>query len=67
MPCDHKNNSVIDSRTSEDGYQRRRRRCESCGFRWTTYEVKSDELKAMRLDVEKLNRASSAVGELLKR
>lgn len=33
---------VTDSRKSGEGVVRRRRRCATCGHRWTTYEVPSD-------------------------
>ena len=37
--CGNENTRVIDSRTSEDGLSiRRRRLCENCGKRFTTYE-----------------------------
>jgi len=37
--CRHEDTAVIDTRTSEDGDSlRRRRECESCGKRFTTYE-----------------------------
>ena len=37
--CGHENTRVIDSRPAEDGNSiRRRRSCDSCGKRFTTYE-----------------------------
>ena len=37
--CENINTKVIDSRLTERGYTiRRRRECESCEFRFTTYE-----------------------------
>ncbi|RRG09871.1 MAG: transcriptional repressor NrdR [Lactobacillus sp.] len=37
--CHHNNSRVIDSRPTEDGRCiRRRRECENCGFRFTTFE-----------------------------
>ncbi len=37
--CKAKDSAVIDSRASEDGYSiRRRRSCQSCGKRFTTFE-----------------------------
>lgn len=37
--CEHENSKVIDSRHTEDGHAiRRRRECEGCGRRFTTYE-----------------------------
>ena len=37
--CNHPDSKVVDSRTAEDGgVIRRRRSCESCGERFTTYE-----------------------------
>ena len=37
--CEHENTKVIDSRPTEEGFAiRRRRECEACGKRFTTYE-----------------------------
>lgn len=37
--CHHNNSRVIDSRQTDDGRTiRRRRECESCGYRFTTFE-----------------------------
>lgn len=37
--CNHNHSRVIDSRQSEDGHTiRRRRECENCGYRFTTFE-----------------------------
>lgn len=37
--CNHPNSSVVDSRDSKDGETiRRRRQCDACGKRFTTYE-----------------------------
>ena len=37
--CDHPDTRVIDSRPTEEGHAiRRRRGCDSCGKRFTTYE-----------------------------
>jgi transcriptional repressor NrdR len=37
--CDYQDTKVIDSRPTEDGHAiRRRRGCERCGKRFTTYE-----------------------------
>jgi len=37
--CNHNNSRVIDSRQSEDARSiRRRRECENCGYRFTTFE-----------------------------
>ncbi len=37
--CQHNSSRVIDSRPTEDGRCiRRRRECENCGFRFTTFE-----------------------------
>lgn len=50
--CGHDDDRVVDSRTAEDGRAiRRRRECESCGRRYTTYE-RLDEVPLM---VEKRN------------
>ena len=37
--CHHQNSKVVDSRQADDGRAiRRRRECEHCGFRFTTFE-----------------------------
>ena len=37
--CSHEDTKVIDSRVASDGLSiRRRRECESCAFRFSTYE-----------------------------
>src|SRR5699024_5176841 len=42
--CGHKNSRVLDSRPIENGEAiRRRRECEQCGFRFTTFE-RSEEM-----------------------
>ena len=39
LKCHHNSSKVIDSRQADDGRAiRRRRECESCGFRFTTFE-----------------------------
>ena len=40
--CGNENTKVIDSRPTEEGAIRRRRQCESCAKRFTTYEKKDD-------------------------
>jgi len=38
--CKHQDTSVVDSRETEEGKEiRRRRECDKCGYRFTTYEV----------------------------
>ena len=38
--CEHEDTRVIDSRPTEEGHAiRRRRGCEKCGKRFTTYEI----------------------------
>lgn len=37
--CHHNSSRVVDSRQTDDGRTiRRRRECENCGFRFTTFE-----------------------------
>lgn len=40
-PCTHTDSAVVDSRPSGRAI-RRRRKCVSCGYRWTTYERPED-------------------------
>ncbi|MCT4787352.1 NrdR family transcriptional regulator, partial [Exiguobacterium aestuarii] len=38
--CDHNGTRVLDSRPVQDHYSiRRRRECEKCGYRFTTFET----------------------------
>ena len=45
--CGHDHVSCYDTRHPE-GVARRRRKCLSCGHRWTTYEVDKAEYEIMR-------------------
>lgn len=55
--CFHQGISVIDSRESDENTAiRRRRECENCGKRFTTYErVEGLDLKVVKKDGEKEN------------
>lgn len=55
--CFHQGSSVLDSRDAEEGSViRRRRMCETCGKRWTTYErVEGVDLWVMKKDGRKEN------------
>ena len=49
--CGNENTKVIDSRPTEEGAIRRRRQCESCAKRFTTYEkVESIPLVVIKKD-----------------
>lgn len=37
--CGHSRSDVWDSRVTKNNWQRRRRKCGSCGNRWTTIEL----------------------------
>ena len=62
--CAEENTKVIDSRPADDNNSiRRRRQCEKCGKRFTTYEkletiplvvIKKDQMRG-RMTVQKLN------------
>lgn len=39
------NTTVVDSRSREDGTARRRRKCVDCELRFTTTEIRCDELR----------------------
>ena len=69
--CAHEDSQVKDSRPSEDGAAiRRRRQCEGCGARFTTFErVQLRDLTVLKkdgkrepFDREKLLRATSVYG-----
>lgn len=49
--CQHEDSKVIDSRPTDDGAIRRRRQCDECGKRFTTYEkVESVPLVVIKKD-----------------
>lgn len=49
--CGKENTKVIDSRPTDDGSIRRRRQCDACGKRFTTYEkVESTPLIVIKKD-----------------
>lgn len=39
VSCNSTDTCVTETRKTKDGFTRRRRECESCDKRWTTYEV----------------------------
>lgn len=45
--CNHPDSQVTDSRPVRDEI-RRRRKCKSCGFRWTTHELMTTEADLAR-------------------
>lgn len=61
---------IIDSRAAADtGYVRRRRKCEYCFSRWTTYEVSADifaEVRRVQRAVVKLKGISDELHKLIK-
>lgn len=55
--CSHPDSKVVDSRTASDGVSiRRRRECQACGRRFTTYEV----VESLPLIVVKKDRTREA-------
>lgn len=44
--CGSRNHGVIDSRPCGE-YIRRRRKCEECGLRWSTYEMSDEEVQVL--------------------
>ena len=52
IQCGHTKDRVIDSRVNKEGTSIRRRRvCEGCGYRYTTYEViEHNELQVVKKD-----------------
>lgn len=60
--CKHPNNYVIDSRPHATGI-RRRRVCEDCEFRWSTYELPEAEVARLhRLEA----RVVALISEVMK-
>ena len=61
--CHAPDSRVVDSRDSHYGI-RRRRRCDGCGFRWTTYE-RSDAPLLAEEELRKLRDALTTVLALM--
>lgn len=57
--CGHKS-ETIDGRPHKDGSYRRRRRCTSCGMRWTTTEIRINHA----VSPTKLERIKTIIAEL---
>ena len=52
--CGYLNYIVVDSRlTMDDTARRRRLRCKSCEFRWTTLELREEEYVKLREQEER--------------
>ena len=50
--CENEDSKVIDSRHTEDGHAiRRRRECEACGRRFTTYEKVEESKESENLNL----------------
>jgi len=48
--CGHDHTKVINSRDAQQGLEtRRRRKCDACGYRWTTTEVPETQLHRTRI------------------
>lgn len=57
---------VIDSRDGEDA-RRRRRQCNECKFRYSTYEIHAkdyERMRALQVDVKQLDSAISTLQEI---
>lgn len=46
-PCGN-DTLVVDSRPSPEGYVRRRRECQTCGMRFSTYEVEASDWRLLK-------------------
>lgn len=60
--CGFEDSLVIDSRkanheTYQDGYIRRRRECNSCGYRFSTYEMSQKDYDVTRGILDMLRKA----------
>lgn len=67
--CEHADadNKVFDSRpTTFAGFPaiRRRRKCLSCGFRWTTFELTGSALEELREAGERLLRTDAMLSKI---
>ena len=65
--CSQENTRVIDSRPADDNSSiRRRRLCDSCGKRFTTYEkIESIPVIVIKKDREEREIASCVIGEMV--
>jgi transcriptional regulator NrdR family protein len=63
--CGGTDTGVMDSRGTPEGWIRRRRRCNGCGERMTTYELNADELEATLREIRAIRVASVALAKLI--
>ena len=65
--CSTEDISIIDSRFTLDSTIRRRRVCNKCGCRFTTYEVRKEDLEALYSTKVELEEMKGFVEELKER
>ena len=46
--CNHPSTRVVETRVQDDGITRRRRACEECGFRFNSFEIPPEAMRAVR-------------------
>jgi hypothetical protein len=63
--CASTGTEVLDSRGTPEGWIRRRRRCNNCGHRMTTYEVNAEELEATMREIRAIRTAAVALQALI--
>lgn len=63
--CGSKKISVFDTREADNGAIRRHRRCNDCGYEFTTVEIEEciSDLGGLLHDIEKLKREKAALEE----
>lgn len=62
--CGSLNTGVVDSREEAYAYVRRRRKCNNCGSRWTTYEVTEEVYMTLRNFSKALSKIEQARREI---
>lgn len=51
--CSHPSTRVVETRVQDDGITRRRRACEECGFRFNSYEIPPEAMRAVLHDIKR--------------
>lgn len=64
--CGSEEQVCIDSRMYKNNWQRRRRECNHCGTRWTTFEISAQEYRDLKERDKKLMKVMDEAFNILK-
>lgn len=63
--CGKRQSGVTDSRPGQNGWTKRRRRCEGCGNRWITIEVPAAVIDDLPIAIQAIHDAKIAINAAL--